>query len=72
MSIHVRVTKVIVDWWQGEYVDLEPPFVMGYYRRHWTARAVSALGRFYITHWQWLWTTTIAVLALLFSVHLSK
>jgi len=35
---------------------------------HWTARLARALVAFYLKHWQWIWTTVIAVSALFVAV----
>jgi hypothetical protein len=52
----------------GSDVWFMPSFVTEY---HWTARFAHALVEFYLRHWQWLWTTVIAVGGLMLSVYLA-
>lgn len=49
-------------------VWIMPSFITEY---HWTARVAHAIVEFYLKHWQWLWTTVIAVGGLMVSVFLA-
>jgi hypothetical protein len=72
--------KRIRAWYDGTHKTIEhnndpssgvwfmPTFVTEY---HWTARVAHALVDFYLRHWQWLWTTVIAVGGLMVSVYLA-
>lgn len=68
-----RLRKWITDWWEGEYVPPPPNdphssivFIsIGFYRRHWTARAVSASADFYLRHWQFIWSFAIGLAGLI-------
>ena len=62
--------KAIKRWYQGEakmtegdagerYVILPAPYT----EYHWTARCARTLVEFYLKHWQWLWGTAVALLA---------
>ncbi len=64
MRIMSLVKNSIAIWWQGTYIHQEPPFIMGFYRRHWSAKAVSTVIDFYLRHWQWFWTSAIGIAAL--------
>ena len=37
---------------------------MPYVEHHWSAKALRAFVAFYLRHWQWIWSTVIAVAAL--------
>lgn len=66
-------------WWQGRVVKVRSTEVTEWTERgvnrrgvllpefrtqhHWTASLVRALVAFYLRHWQWLWTTLIALAA---------
>lgn len=62
----------IKNWWQGEYVPPPPNdpnsavvfLTLGFYRRHWSARTVSALVTFYLRHWQFVLTSAIGLAGL--------
>ena len=49
----------------GSGVVFMPYFYTEY---HWTARVARSLVSFYLRHWQWLWTTILAIAALIISV----
>lgn len=57
-----RLREKIKRWWQGEYIppprdNPNSPVIIvsiGFYRRHWTARAVSAIFAFVAHEWKWL------------------
>ena len=40
-------------------------FLMGHYERPWLAELLSVLGRFWVTHWKWIITATIAIIGLI-------
>jgi hypothetical protein len=73
MGIASRLAQAVSSWYHGRYIppDNDPDsnfvFVLGHYDRPLLARIISALAEFYIRHWQWVWTTILAVLALAFS-----
>ena len=67
-----RCRNGIKNWWQGEYVP--PPLsdpnslfvvISGFYRRHWSARAVSASADFYLRHWQFVFSFAIGLAGLI-------
>ncbi len=72
MGICSSIRKTITTWWNGEYIHQDPPFVMGFYKRHWTASTVSAVISFYLEHWKWIWTTLISLVALFFTAQWLK
>ena len=55
----------IYRWWEGDYEAHEYPIIGYYSRRHWTSKFAHTLVDFYLKHWQWLWATMIAVIALI-------
>lgn len=38
-----------------------------YVEHHWSAKIARAVVGFYLRHWQWLWSTMIAVVGLYFA-----
>lgn len=38
--------------------------ISGTYERHWTARVVRVLVKFYLREWKWVWGTSIALAGL--------
>lgn len=70
MGIRSRIAQAISNWFDGTYIpyDNHPGtgvfFVGGYYKRHWTAKTVGAVGRFIAAEWKWLLGFIVAVLAL--------
>lgn len=61
--------KRLSKWWHGEVkVDESPRFFAVYTERHWTATAARKAVSFYVRHWQWFWSTLIALAALVVSV----
>ena len=63
--------KRIHKWYEGEYVpfknDSDSMLVIldGDYKRHWTARVARVLVEFWMKHWQWMITASIAVVGLI-------
>ena len=39
---------------------------------HWSAKIVRAVATFYMKHWQWVWTTAIAVVAVYVAIRALK
>lgn len=70
------IRNKIASWYQGTYVP--PPknapnsgvvFIgHGFYVQPRLARYIGAVIRFYFRHWQWLWSTVIAVASLYVAV----
>lgn len=59
-------------WWRGEFKTYDTPGVFGFYmERHWTATAARSVVSFYMKHWQWVWSTLIALAALVASLKLT-
>ena len=65
-------------WYHGEQRITEPDndprsaFVImpsDYVEYHWSARIARALVGFYLKHWQWIWTTFVAVLLAMMALH---
>lgn len=64
-----RIAERIAAWYRGRFIP--PPandpgsgiyFVSpGHYEQPWLARVLAAGGRFYLRHWQFLWTMGVAV-----------
>jgi hypothetical protein len=54
-------------WYEGEFIPYENEsdshivFIGGWQRRHWTAEVARVIVAFYGRHWQWVWSTIIAV-----------
>jgi hypothetical protein len=67
----LAVLSAIKKWYEGRYVphknDPSSPlvFVGGNYERHWTAQAARIVVRFWMEHWKYIITTSIAAAALL-------
>lgn len=61
--------KLLSKWWHGEFkVDESPGIVAFYTEWHWTATVARRVVKFYLRHWQWFWSTLIALVALVVSV----
>ena len=66
MSLIDRIEK----WYEGEFVphENEPHVAIviigGTYKRHWTAKTVRTVLRFWLNHWQWTIGTLLAVCGL--------
>jgi hypothetical protein len=55
----------ISHWWHGEFKVWDDPGVIGYHtERHWTSDLAHKIVDFYLAHWQWVWGTLIAVVAI--------
>jgi hypothetical protein len=69
--------KRVRNWYNGTPVTIQfdndpngsilfgPIFRTDY---HWTARVAHVLVDFYLRHWKWLWTTFLAIAALIVSM----
>lgn len=56
-------------WWHGELKVWDTPGVFGFHtERHWTSTAARNVASFYMRHWQWVWSTLIALVALVVSI----
>jgi hypothetical protein len=57
-------------WWLGEFrpykndPDSAVVLIGGRYHRHWTADVAHAIVDFYLRHWQFVWTTALAIVGL--------
>lgn len=64
------IKAAVKRWWQGRYVEPENDphsgvvFVMGWYERHWTARACRAVLGFFGREWRWLIPVTLSGIGL--------
>ena len=67
------IVERIREWYCGEMKLLihdnppdSPVWVapMPYVEHHWSAKALRAFVAFYLRHWQWIWSTVIAVTSL--------
>jgi hypothetical protein len=73
-AILATIWEHISSWYTGKWVAYENPpgsgFILigGYYQRHWTSRAAHVLVNFYLTHWQWVVGTALAIAALIVSI----
>ena len=56
----------IKNWWRGEEYYIEGVLPGIRYNLHWTSKTVHIFWKFYLNNWKWLWTSIIAVLALIF------
>lgn len=73
MSLITRIIKIITGWYRGKYI---PPntkhnglfTIHGYYEQHLLSKILGAIWHFYILHWQWIWSTIIALLGLYLAV----
>lgn len=58
--------KKIKAWYEGKYIPYENSpdspifFFGGTDKRHWTARIARILVEFYLEHWKWLWSISVA------------
>jgi hypothetical protein len=75
LKLFSGTAKKLAEWHRGEYVPLDredderfPVLSGGYYIQPPLARAIDALIRFYLIHWQWIWTTLIALVGLYLAV----
>jgi len=58
------------DWYRGPYVPPPPPgrhivFLTGHHEQPRLAQVLGTLGRFWLSHWQWIIGTGIAIGGLL-------
>jgi hypothetical protein len=66
----MSMRDVIENWYEGEFVPYENDsndavvFIGGTYKRHWTAKVVRTLMRFWLNHWQWTIGTALAICGL--------
>lgn len=63
--------KAIKRWYDGEAKMTEGYSGTGivimpapYTEYHWTARIARTIVQFYLSHWQWIWGTAIALLGI--------
>lgn len=78
----VDMIQHVKEWYNGEVKIYEfdndsddgSLYVMPmiYTEYHWTAKAARNVVTFYIQHWQWIWSTLIAFLALYATVITSR
>ena len=55
-------SKRVSDWWHGEFkVRNDPNVISLQTERHWTSEIAHTIANFYLTHWQWVWGTVLAV-----------
>jgi hypothetical protein len=69
-----RIVQMFKDktfaWYEGRYVpwenDRHSPIVLvgGSYHRHWTARFAHVVVEFWLEHWKYVITTSIAIIGL--------
>lgn len=65
-----KIKAAVARWFDGEDVPSDNPpeaavvFVMGYRRRHWSARLVRAVLGFCAREWKWLVWLALALAAL--------
>lgn len=65
----IQMFQKIKNWYQGESKIFSSSsengaFIWLYEQRHWTANIVRYLVNFYSKHWEWLWSTLIAIAGL--------
>lgn len=61
--------KKIADWWDGEHKLYDDPYIIGVHvDRHWTSSVAHIFWEFYLAHWQWIWTTVIALAGLTIAI----
>ena len=71
-----RIVDRLEIWYRGKYIqppenDPDSPIIIvsaGWYEQPLLAKILGAVWSFYCTHWQWLWSTIIAVISLYFAV----
>ena len=68
----MQIVEKIKVWYRGKYVPPPPNdpnssiiFIsLGHYEQPLLAKILGVLGRFWLTHWQWVIGTTIALVAI--------
>ena len=76
MSVLSGITQRIANWYRGRYIpppenDPDSSVVIispGYYEQPLFAKILGAVWRFYRRHWQWVWSTVIALVGLYIAV----
>jgi len=64
------MNKIFTRWWDGTYTNHDNPpdsllyFVAGYRERHWSSKFAHVLVDFWISHWQYIISTCIAVVGI--------
>lgn len=61
------------NWYRGRYIPPAPDdpnsqvffLDLGHYERPALAKLLSAIGRFYLAHWQWVIGTVLAIVAII-------
>ncbi len=76
MSILSRFRQKFAVWYRGTYIP--PPendpnssvvFIgFGFYVQPPLARVIGAIAKFYSLHWQWVWSTILAIIGLYVAV----
>jgi hypothetical protein len=69
----MKLIDKIKDWYRGEYVpppedDPDSSIVivsLGYYEQPPLAKFLAMIGRFWLSHWQWIIGTVLAVVAII-------
>jgi hypothetical protein len=73
-----NISDTLKRWYVGTFTPRENDprsglvFTGGDYRRHWTAVAVGAIGRFLAREWKWILTPVIALAATILARRLWK
>ena len=76
MAIISGISERLANWYKGKYIpppvnDPNSSIVIispGYYEQPLLAKMFGAICRFYVSHWQWVWSTGIAALGLYVAV----
>ncbi|WP_124706218.1 hypothetical protein [Sulfuriferula multivorans] len=76
-SLGIIVFSRIKRWYDGEsklhVFENDPASLIAimplpYTKYHWSAKIARAIVGFYLRHWQWVWSTIIAILGLYIAV----
>ena len=70
------ITECVANWYRGKFIPPPPNdpndsiiiISPGYYEQPLLAKSIGAAWAFYVKHWQWVWSTVIALVGLYLAV----
>lgn len=76
MPMLSSIAERVASWYRGKYIpppanDPNDSIVIispGYYDQPWIAKIIGVAWSFYGRHWQWVWSTVIALVGLYLAV----
>ena len=74
------IINKLKEWYIGEYIPPpekdpnSPVFIIsaGHYEQSFIAKCLKVIGKFWLNHWQWILSFTVAIIALVFGYYRIK